>query len=159
MFPAIRIDITGLDPAAYYCIALEMVPVLNCRYKYTASGGWTPVGSEEVQSQQRFYLHPQSPASGEQWMSQTVSFSKLKLTNTPHAAFGHIVLNSMHKYQPKIIVTKTADPRLYLYSPSVEVEFKDTSFIAVTAYQVNITFFKILVVYKNCYHCGLIVSK
>ena len=29
----------------------------------------------------RMYIHPDSPATGEQWMSKVVSFHKLKLTN------------------------------------------------------------------------------
>jgi hypothetical protein len=29
----------------------------------------------------RMYIHPDSPATGEQWMQKVVSFHKLKLTN------------------------------------------------------------------------------
>lgn len=41
----------------------------------------------------------------------------------------------MHKYQPRIIVAKTSDPRAIAWSPSTYVAFPETQFIAVTAYQ------------------------
>nr|CAH7732845.1 unnamed protein product [Callosobruchus chinensis] len=135
MFPSLHIQITDLDPHAHYCILLEMTPVARCRYKYSSSGGWAPAGMEEAQSPQRIYLHPDSPATGEYWMSQPVSFGRLKLTNTLTAPHGQVVLTSMHKYQPRIIITKTADPRAIAWSPSSSVTFQETQFIAVTAYQ------------------------
>ncbi|XP_023026195.2 T-box-containing protein TBX6L-like [Leptinotarsa decemlineata] len=56
-----------------------MIPSSNCRYKYGNLGGWTPAGTEEAQSPPK--LHPESPSTGKHWMSQTISFSRLKLTN------------------------------------------------------------------------------
>lgn len=41
----------------------------------------------------------------------------------------------MHKYQPRIVITKTADPRALAWSPSTCIVFPETQFIAVTAYQ------------------------
>ena len=46
--------------------------------------------------------HPDSPARGLHWMKQVVSFDKLKLTNNPMDENGYIILNSMHKYQPRL---------------------------------------------------------
>ena len=42
-----------------------------------------------------------------------VSFEKLKLTNNDSVETGFIVLNSMHKYQPRIHVIKLKE-RLFL---------------------------------------------
>lgn len=38
----------------------------------------------------RVYIHPDSPASGETWMRQVVSFDKLKLTNNELDDQGHV---------------------------------------------------------------------
>lgn len=45
------------------------------------------------------------------------------------------MLSSMHKYQPRIIVVKTADPSSLGWAPSTCIVFTETQFIAVTAYQ------------------------
>lgn len=67
--------------------------------------------------------------SGSHCAKQVISFNKLKLTNNPFDKFGHIILNSMHKYVPRLhIVTqdlKTA--HTYILNEAV--------FTAVTAYQ------------------------
>lgn len=38
----------------------------------------------------RVYIHPDSPASGETWMRQVISFDKLKLTNNELDDQGHV---------------------------------------------------------------------
>ena len=38
-------------------------------------------GKADPEMPKRMYIHPDSPASGEQWMQKVVSFHKLKLTN------------------------------------------------------------------------------
>lgn len=48
------------------------------------------LGSEEAQSPHRMYLHPESPAKGEYWMSQPISFGRLKLTNMPAPPAGQV---------------------------------------------------------------------
>ena len=40
----------------------------------------------------RMYIHPDSPATGEQWMSKIVSFHKLKLTNNISDKHGFVSL-------------------------------------------------------------------
>ncbi|KAG5892534.1 hypothetical protein JTB14_011123 [Gonioctena quinquepunctata] len=135
MFPTLQIQISNLDPHAQYSIFLEINPATHGRYKYTNPGGWTIAGTEEAQSSRTVYLHPDSPAAGEYWMSQPISFGRIKLTNTMHPPAGHLVLSSMHKYQPRIIITKTSDPRHMAWAPSSSVTFPETQFIAVTAYQ------------------------
>lgn len=54
---------------------------------------------------------------------------------------GHVTLSSMHKYQPRIIIARTSDPRNFLWAPAATAVFPETEFIAVTAYQVEITIF------------------
>ncbi|XP_016137368.1 T-box transcription factor TBX5-like isoform X2 [Sinocyclocheilus grahami] len=85
----------------------------------------------------RLYVHPDSPASGAHWMRQLVSFQKLKLTNNHLDPFGHIILNSMHKYQPRLHIVK-ADERNSFGSSNTSFcthSFPETTFIAVTSYQ------------------------
>lgn len=41
----------------------------------------------------------------------------------------------MHKYQPRIVIAKTADPSSLGWAPSTCIVFGETQFIAVTAYQ------------------------
>lgn len=38
----------------------------------------------------RLYVHPDSPATGDHWTRQVVSFQKLKLTNNHLDPFGHV---------------------------------------------------------------------
>lgn len=135
MFPSLHVQIKNLDPNAHYCIYLEMTQISKCRYKYSSSNGWCPAGSEENQLPPRVYLHPDSPNSGEHWMSQPVSFNRIKLTNTPAPPSGHLVLSSMHKYQPKIVIAQTVDVRSVHWAPSTSFVFPETRFVAVTAYQ------------------------
>lgn len=135
MFPSYDLVLSQLDPNAHYCIGLEFNLVSRCRYKYSTAGGWVPAGTEEAQSVQRFYLHPDSPATGDYWMRQPISFHKVKLTNNPSPPSGQIVLSSMHKYQPTIIISKTSDPRTMRWSPINSFTFPQTQFVAVTAYQ------------------------
>ena len=38
----------------------------------------------------RVYVHPDSPAKGEQWMDKTLSFHKLKMTNNVANRHGYV---------------------------------------------------------------------
>lgn len=49
----------------------------------------------------RVYIHPDSPASGETWMRQVISFDKLKLTNNELDDQGHVSL-TLHKIIQKL---------------------------------------------------------
>uniref|UniRef100_A0A4W5M039 T-box domain-containing protein n=1 Tax=Hucho hucho TaxID=62062 RepID=A0A4W5M039_9TELE len=90
----------------------------------------------------RVYIHPDSLASGETWMRQVISFDKLKLTNNELDDQGHIILHSMHKYQPRVhVIQKERGEDL---SPVRAVpqgdrtrtlSFPETVFTTVTAYQ------------------------
>jgi hypothetical protein len=39
----------------------------------------------------RFYIHPDSPSSGVQWMKQPILFHKMKLTNNAMDQNGHVI--------------------------------------------------------------------
>ncbi|XP_061602590.1 T-box transcription factor TBX18 [Cololabis saira] len=143
MFPAMRVKITGLDPHQQYYIAMDIIPVDNKRYRYVYhSSKWMVAGNADSPVPPRVYIHPDSPASGETWMRQVVSFDKLKLTNNELDDQGHIILHSMHKYQPRVhVIRKECGEEL---SPVRAVPtgegthtfaFPETVFTTVTAYQ------------------------
>ncbi|XP_017485708.1 PREDICTED: T-box transcription factor TBX3-like [Rhagoletis zephyria] len=134
MFPSMRLSLSGLEDDSNYCVLLEMVPIGDCRYKFSGSQ-WMPAGGAEPQSPQRMYLHPDSPASGAHWQAQPILFNKVKLTNNTLDSNGHIVLASMHKYQPRIHVIRTADLTQIPWAPQQAFIFPETEFVAVTAYQ------------------------
>ncbi|KAM6467086.1 T-box transcription factor TBX18 isoform 2-T2 [Liasis olivaceus] len=91
MFPAMRVKISGLDPHQQYYIAMDIVPVDNKRYRYVYhSSKWMVAGNADSPVPARVYIHPDSPASGETWMRQVISFDKLKLTNNELDDQGHI---------------------------------------------------------------------
>jgi hypothetical protein len=43
----------------------------------------------------RFYIHPDSPATGVQWMKQSILFHKMKLTNNAMDQHGHVSRRSI----------------------------------------------------------------
>ncbi|XP_075887000.1 T-box transcription factor TBX15 [Nelusetta ayraudi] len=143
MFPAMRVKIAGLDPHQQYYIAMDIVPVDNKRYRYVYhSSKWMVAGNADSPVPPRAYVHPDSLASGDTWMRQVVSFDKLKLTNNELDDQGHIILHSMHKYQPRVhVVRKDFSSELSPNKPVPSGEgvktfsFPETVFTTVTAYQ------------------------
>ncbi|BFF99135.1 T-box transcription factor TBX6 [Drosophila madeirensis] len=134
MFPSMRVSLSGLEEEANYCVLLEMVPIGDCRYKFSGSQ-WVPAGGAEPQSPQRMYLHPDSPATGAHWQSQALLFNKVKLTNNTLDSSGHIVLASMHKYQPRLHIIRSSELTQLPWAPQQAFVFPETEFVAVTAYQ------------------------
>lgn len=47
-------------------------------------------GKADPEMPKRMYIHPDSPATGEQWMSKVVTFHKLKLTNNISDKHGFV---------------------------------------------------------------------
>jgi len=47
-------------------------------------------GKADTEMPKRMYIHPDSPATGEQWMQKVVSFHKLKLTNNISDKQGYV---------------------------------------------------------------------
>ncbi|XP_066530905.1 T-box transcription factor T-A isoform X2 [Hoplias malabaricus] len=129
MFPVLRISVTGLDPNAMYSVLLDFVAADNNRWKYV-NGEWVPGGKPEPQSPSCVYIHPDSPNFGAHWIKAPVSFSKVKLSNKLNGG-GQIMLNSLHKYEPRIHIVKVGGVQKMISSQS----FPETQFIAVTAYQ------------------------
>ena len=139
MFPVIKVSVAGLEPDAKYIIVMDVVPVGDNRYKFHDSE-WVVTGKAEPTSAGRLYIHPDSPATGAVWEKQIISFQKLKITNNHLDQLGYIVLNSMHKFQPRIHVVKANDEKVITSlqeggdSFSTHI-FPETQFMAVTAYQ------------------------
>ncbi|XP_075056788.1 T-box transcription factor T-like isoform X3 [Mixophyes fleayi] len=129
MFPVLKISVTGLDPNAMYSFLMDFVTADSNRWKYV-NGEWVPGGKPEPQAPSCVYIHPDSPNFGAHWMKAPVSFSKVKLTNKMNGE-GQIMLNSLHKYEPRIHIVRVGGPQKMITSHS----FPETQFIAVTAYQ------------------------
>ncbi|KAF7687642.1 T-box transcription factor TBX3 isoform X2 [Silurus meridionalis] len=134
MFPPLRVRCSSLDRRASYVLLMDMVSSDSCRYKFHHSS-WTVAGKADPDMPKRMYVHPDSPASGEHWMSRVVTFHKLKLTNNVSDKHGFTILNSMHKYQPRLHVARADDLLKLPYSGFRTFVFPETEFIAVTAYQ------------------------
>ncbi|XP_078540134.1 T-box transcription factor T-A-like [Lissotriton helveticus] len=129
MFPVLKVRISGLDPSAMYSVLLDFVAADGNRWKYV-NGEWIPGGKPEPQSPSCVYIHPDSPNFGAHWMKADITFCKVKLSNKMNGG-GQIMLNSLHKYEPRIHVMKVGGPQKMINS----FAFPETQFIAVTAYQ------------------------
>ncbi|XP_016020384.2 T-box transcription factor TBX22 [Rousettus aegyptiacus] len=143
MFPSVRVKVKGLDPGKQYHVAIDVVPVDSKRYRYVYhSSQWMVAGNTDHSCiTPRFYVHPDSPCSGETWMRQIISFDRVKLTNNEMDDKGQIILQSMHKYKPRVHVMEQ-DSRVDLFRiqslPAEGIKtfsFKETEFTTVTAYQ------------------------
>ncbi|XP_075218637.1 T-box transcription factor bifid isoform X3 [Lycorma delicatula] len=134
MFPAYKVRVMGLDKKAKYILLMDIVAADDCRYKFHNSR-WMVAGKADPEMPKRMYIHPDSPSTGEQWMQKVVSFHKLKLTNNISDKHGFTILNSMHKYQPRFHLVRANDILKLPYSTFRTYVFKETEFIAVTAYQ------------------------
>ncbi|KAM7399850.1 hypothetical protein PAMP_019091 [Pampus punctatissimus] len=136
MFPSYKVKVTGMNPKTKYILLIDIVPADDHRYKF-CDNKWMVAGKAEPAMPGRLYVHPDSPATGAHWMRQLVSFQKLKLTNNHLDPFGHIILNSMHKYQPRLHIVKADENNVFgskntAYCTHV---FHETAFISVTSYQ------------------------
>lgn len=89
MFPPFKVRCTGLDKKAKYILLMDIVAADDCRYKFHNSR-WMVAGKADPEMPKRMYIHPDSPATGEQWMSKVVNFHKLKLTNNISDKHGFV---------------------------------------------------------------------
>ncbi|KAL6030338.1 hypothetical protein STEG23_019285, partial [Scotinomys teguina] len=143
MFPSVRIKVKGMDPVKQYYVILDVEPVDSKRYRYVYhSSQWMVAGNTDHSCiTRRFYVHPDSPCSGEIWMRQIISFDRVKLTNNEMDDKGHIILQSMHKYKPRVHVVEQdcrTDLSLNRSLPTEGIKtfsFEETEFTTVTAYQ------------------------
>ncbi|KAK4293148.1 hypothetical protein Pmani_024594 [Petrolisthes manimaculis] len=134
MFPTVKMSVSGLEPNTKYFVLMDITPADDSRYKFQGKE-WVVAGKAEPHMPGRLYIHPDSPASGAQWMRHPISFQKLKLTNNNLDQQGHIILNSMHKYQPRIHIVAAPDLVTLHWSTFNTFNFPQTCFTAVTAYQ------------------------
>lgn len=89
MFPPFKVRINGLDKKAKYILLMDIVAADDCRYKFHNSR-WMVAGKADPEMPKRMYIHPDSPATGEQWMAKPVAFHKLKLTNNISDKHGFV---------------------------------------------------------------------
>ncbi|XP_035715763.1 T-box transcription factor TBX18 isoform X2 [Folsomia candida] len=144
MFPVIRTSFSNLSPDQRYAVLMDIVPVDNKRYRYAYHrSSWLVAGKADPPAPARLHIHPDSPFNGEQLKKQVVSFEKVKLTNNEMDKHGHLVLNSMHRYQPRVHLVKWREGMMSsgAFVSDLESEsfrtflFPETVFTAVTAYQ------------------------
>ena len=69
MFPQMKFKMSGLDPKAKYILLLDIVAADDFRYKFHNSR-WIVAGKADPEMPKRMYIHPDSPATGEQWMQK-----------------------------------------------------------------------------------------
>ncbi|XP_028436649.1 eomesodermin homolog b isoform X1 [Perca flavescens] len=141
MFPFLSFNIAGLSLTAHYSVFVEVVLADPNHWRFQG-GKWVTCGKADNSSQgNKVYIHPESPNTGAHWMRQEISFSKLKLTNnkgTGHNTSQMIVLQSLHKYQPRLHIVEVTEDAVEDISSDVKTQsftFPENQFIAVTAYQ------------------------
>lgn len=71
------------------CVWVYVCVCAHLRYAFHSSS-WLVAGQADIAAPSRMHFHPDSPASGSQWMKQTVSFDTLKLTNNLLDDNGHV---------------------------------------------------------------------
>ncbi|KOB76583.1 putative T-box protein H15 [Operophtera brumata] len=142
MFPTVRVSFAGCRAEARYAVLLDVVPVDSKRYRYAYHrSSWLVAGKADPPAPARLYPHPDSPFSGDQLRKQVVSFEKVKLTNNEMDKNGQLVLNSMHKYQPRIHLVLRREGAINAPITDLDQEefktfiFPECVFTAVTAYQ------------------------
>ena len=102
MFPTFQVKLSDMDVNSDYMLMMDFMPLDDKRYRYAFySSSWVIAGKADPHLPGRIHVHPDSPQRGSQWMKNVVTFDKLKLTNNLMDDNGHIILNSMHRYQPR----------------------------------------------------------
>ncbi|KAL5265193.1 hypothetical protein ACHWQZ_G006073 [Mnemiopsis leidyi] len=134
LFPALKCKVSGLDPNAKYAFLVDVVPADDCRYKFS-NCEWVVAGKADPEPPKRMYVHPESPNTGAHWMKKIISFHKLKMTNNVSDTSGYAILNSMHRYQPRVHIVQCDDIYKIPWCAFRTMIFQETEFFAVTAYQ------------------------
>ncbi|XP_029445290.1 eomesodermin homolog isoform X2 [Rhinatrema bivittatum] len=140
MFPFLSFNLTGLNPTGHYNVFVEVVLADPNHWRFQG-GKWVTCGKADNNMQgNKVYVHPESPNTGAHWMRQEISFGKLKLTNNKGANNNTqmIVLQSLHKYQPRLHLVEVTEDGVEDLNDSSKTQtftFPETQFIAVTAYQ------------------------
>ena len=143
MFPTVRITFANIemDPGAKYLVLLDIPPCDNKRYRYAYHrSSWLVAGKADPAPPHRLHSHPDGPFTAEQLRKQVIGFEKVKITNNESDNTGQVILNSMHKFQPRVYLVKRREGET---GPVQDIEkekyrtfvFPETQFTAVTAYQ------------------------
>merc|ERR550532_2261567 len=143
MFPTVRITFANIeaDPGAKYLVLLDIPPCDNKRYRYAYHrSSWLVAGKADPAPPHRLHNHPDGPFTAEQLKKQVTGFEKVKITNNESDNTGQVILNSMHKFQPRVYLVKRREGET---GPVQDIEkekyrtfvFPETQFTAVTAYQ------------------------
>lgn len=98
MFPGITVSVTGLDEKTKYTVSLEVHSADGDRYKFV-NGNWIVAGKGDAHNTNMMkYVHPDSPATGKQWMGAPISFKKLKLTNNKKSKKDYVSIPTLIVY-------------------------------------------------------------
>ncbi|CRK94143.1 CLUMA_CG007662, isoform A [Clunio marinus] len=146
MFPTVRVSFSGPlrgQSSDRYAVLLDIVAVDSRRYRYAYHrSSWLVAGKADPPPPARLYSHPDTPVGADALRKQVISFEKVKLTNNEMDKNGQIVLNSMHRYQPRIHLVRLTPGQNIPVTPKELAEldhktyvFPETIFTAVTAYQ------------------------
>lgn len=89
MFPFVTVQLSGLEERRVYEVEMEIVPADCRRYKFV-NNSWTAVGVADSPIANFPYSHPDSPNTGEYWMSRQSQFARVKLTNNRDSSDGNV---------------------------------------------------------------------
>ena len=120
MFPSFKIRVSGLNPKSKYVMLMDIKPKDDCRYKFHNSR-WMVAGKADPELPPRFYIHPDSPSTGEQWMNRpSISFHKCKLTNNIADPNGHVSIFTAYRpfFEQKTSEIASSSPKL-IRAPTV----------------------------------------
>ena len=143
MFPTVRVTFNDVEqePGVKYHVVLDIPSCDNKRYRYAYHrSAWLVAGKADPSPPYRLHSHPDGPFTADQLKKQVIGFEKVKITNNESDNSGQLILNSMHKFQPRVWLVKRREGD---NSPIVNIQqekcrsfvFAETQFIAVTAYQ------------------------
>ena len=145
MFPTLSVTFNNLEAEAgvYYHVVLDMMACDEQRYTFNISTNtryWLGTGSTDPAPPHRLYTHPSGPFTVEQLQMQVIRFGKVKLTNNQSDQSGQLILNSMHKYQPRVwLVRRRYGDNRPITNMDIEIcrsfVFPQYQFITVTNYR------------------------
>ena len=148
-FPLIKIRMAGLEETSLYTVQVEFRVSDTYKYRFV-NGEWrTSQRTEKLSSSPILYEHTDSPNFGHHWVKDSIAFGKLKLTNNENSKSADAVyLRSLNKYDPVIHIykhdKKNVDDKMLVFSHF----FKETQFIAVTAYQNEQVIISVTILFK-----------
>nr|BAV03493.1 T-box transcription factor TBX6 [Cynops pyrrhogaster] len=133
MFPQCKVRVSGLDPHARYMMLLDIVAVDNTRYKVAGEAlgsKWCRAAAAQPS------LHPPGIPSQRRAMDEADHLlPQDQADKYTLDQLGHIILHSMHKYQPRFHIVQANDVFSRRWGGCSSFSFPETTFITVTAYQ------------------------